>query len=307
MVAGPSVAVVIGTRDRPALLADALESLARSRRMPDRVVVVDSASSDPKVAEVARAAGATVVRCERPGLGLARNVGLAAVDEDLVAFTDDDCLVDPGWLDSVVDAFAHHCAPGFVTGLVRSDIEVHRRLWLGVSLMDDPDPHPFGAGDDPLTFGHGANMSWRREALELIGGFDASLGVGSSLRAAEDVDAFWRALESGVTGYYAPDAVVIHRQWRSRSSMLRSYHGYGVGTGALAIKRYRMGTPASAQLARNALMRALLVDQGPMTVLRSLGRGHQMAALAQTFMFAGVLRGALAARRIPVADGHFVT
>lgn len=267
--------------------------------------MVDSASVDARVAEVASAAGAAVVRCERPGLGRARNVGLGLVGEDVVAFTDDDCLVDPGWIEALGRAFAHLSAPAFVTGRVRADAESARRAWVEVSVTADTEPRVLGAGDDPRYFGHGANMAWRRRALEDIGGFDDLFGVGSRLRAAEDVDAWWRAVEGGATGYYAPEAVVVHRQWRSRAAAVRSFHGYGIGAGALSVKRYRLRSKGSGGSAR-ALGRRLLVDEGVAPVWKALRSGYQMGAVADAAMFAGGLRGAWRAWRLPLAGSRFV-
>ena len=250
-------------------------------------------------------AGAEVLRCDRPGLGRARNVGLSAIDEEFVAFTDDDCLADSHWLETLVAALERPDGPGFVTGQVRSDVEVHRRAWLPVSVTDATEPRPLRYGDDPRAFGHGANMGWTRAALDRIGGFDDWLGVGSPLRAAEDVDAWSRAVEDGIAGWYAPDAVVVHRQWRSRKDMLRTYFGYGVGAGALAVKRYRSAPAGRRGGARRRLAHALLVEDGPGRVFRSLARGYHMAAVADALLFLGAQRGALRARGYAVSEGHF--
>lgn len=272
--------------------------------------MVDSASVDPAVAAVATKAGAEVVRAEQPGLGRARNLGLRRVQEDVVAFTDDDCLVAGDWLETLVGEFAQPDPPAFVTGQVRPDVDEPRRAWLPVSVTDGLEARALGPGDDVRRFGHGANMAWNRAALERIGGFDDRLGVGSTLRAAEDVDAWWRALDAGFTGRYTPDAMVVHRQWRDRAAMLRSYYGYGVGAGALAVKRFRMASAGAGNglrrgSARRALLRALLVDDGPGRALRSLGRGHEMAAVADGLLFLGAQRGAVAASRLSVDAGHF--
>lgn len=298
-----SLAVVVCTRDRPVMLADALSSVAASERPADALVVVDSASVDPRVGEVAASAGAHVVRCDEPGLGRARNAGIAELggSSDLVAFVDDDCLVGRAWTSALEVAFAQPSAPDFVTGRVSTDVVERRRLWLGLSLVDEPEPRVLEAGDDVRSFGHGANMAFRSTALERIGGFDSLLGVGSPLRAGEDVDAFWRVLDSGGTGYYTPDAVIVHRQWRSRREMLRSYYGYGVGAGALVWKQHRAG-----KLTRRAMARMLLIDEGLTPLYRSVRRGYQMAAVGDTVMLVGGVRGALRAGRLIVADGHFV-
>ncbi|MHB8439927.1 MAG: glycosyltransferase family 2 protein [Acidimicrobiales bacterium] len=297
-----SLAVVICTRDRPAMLAGALDALATGSRQPDQLVVVDSASVDPIALDAARQHGATIVRCDQPGLGRARNLGIAALDPtvEMVAFTDDDCLADDGWLAGIEAAFAGPSAPDFVTGRVHADRTERRRASLGVSLMVDPEPRALLPTGDVRTFGHGANMAFRRSALDRIGGFDDLMGVGSPLRAGEDVDAFWRVLDTGGTGWYTPDAVIVHRQWRSRREMLRSYHGYGVGAGAVAWKRRRAGRLSTGEFAR-----LLLVDEGVAPLWRSLRRGYQMAAIGDAMMFAGGLRGALSAGRLSVVEGRF--
>ncbi|HZY76948.1 MAG TPA: glycosyltransferase, partial [Jatrophihabitantaceae bacterium] len=73
------VTVVVPTRDRPGQLETCLASLRAALDESDELVVADSASLDPDaVAAVARGAGATLVRCARPGVGRARNAGWRA-------------------------------------------------------------------------------------------------------------------------------------------------------------------------------------------------------------------------------------
>jgi len=302
----PSIAVVIATRDRPTLLERALEAIGKSDRSPDRVVVVDSASTNPEVAKIAGASGATVIRCDEPGACRARNAGWNTVPEDLVAFIDDDCLVSPTWLDAIVEAFDHTSAPAFVTGQVRSDTQPSARASLSLAVITDSEPRELLRHDDPRTMGHGANMSWRREALCLIRGFDEFLGPGAPLRAAEDLDMFWRALSAGLTGFYTPDAVVVHTQWRTRAEMLRAYYSYGVGSGAFAVKRHEVERFDSASAISLSLGRTLLVEEGIGPVVRALVDHYEMGALAEAAKLAGSIRGAWRARNFQVLDGHFV-
>jgi GT2 family glycosyltransferase len=301
----PSIAVVIATRDRPALLEDALAALARSDRSAERVVVVDSASTDSRVSDIALSHGATLIRCQQPGACRARNVGWNATNEDFVAFTDDDCLVTPGWLDSLLTAFEHPTQPQFVTGLVRPEVAPSSRASLSVALITDPDEKVIANGDDLRTIGHGANMAWRRECLERLGGFDEQLGPGAALRAAEDLDLFWRALSARLTGYYTPLAVVVHRQWRTRREMLRTYHSYGIGSGALTLKRHRSADSGPDRLGRLSAARTLLVEDGLAPVLRAVSEHYEMGALAELVKLAGSLEGAWRARRMAVVNGHF--
>ena len=52
-----------------------------------------------------------------PGQSRARNRGILETTGDFVAFTDDDCVVDPGWLDDLGGSFSDPLVMG-VTGYV---------------------------------------------------------------------------------------------------------------------------------------------------------------------------------------------
>ena len=169
----PAVAVVLCTRDRPEFLADALSALAPALAPGDEVVVVDSASTDPRVAAVAAAAGVRMVRCDRPGLSIARNAGVVATSAPIVAFTDDDCRPQPGWTAALRRPFADPTV-GFVTGAVMAD-----ETGGAVVTVLEGDRRQFAAETDPIGVGHGANMAFRRTALEGIGSFDELLGAGA--------------------------------------------------------------------------------------------------------------------------------
>ena len=159
----PAITVVVATRDRPVLLAEALAAIGPSLRDEDRLVVVDSASRDPRVRAVAEASGATVLRCDQPGACRARNMGMRAASTPVVAFTDDDCLPAPDWVSALSAAFAAHPDAAFVTGRVdlgRAD------FGSDAARAVDPrrrrSPPTMDAESDVSKIGHGANMAWRR-------------------------------------------------------------------------------------------------------------------------------------------------
>ncbi|MDQ1375304.1 MAG: hypothetical protein QOJ09_2642 [Actinomycetota bacterium] len=256
----------------------------------DEVVVVDSASTDPAVRQVAVDAAVPVVRCERPGLSRARNLGVLSTSAPIVAFTDDDCLPTVGWVRAVDAAFAEDRV-GFVTGPVLADRTSERVL----SVSRGFEARRFVDGDSPEIMGHGANMSFRRSALQAAGPFDELLGAGGVMRAAEDQDMFWRVLRAGFEGRYDPVAVITHVQWRPEAQFVKMRFGYGLGAGALAVKMLRIDRDAG-----RAYLGEALWHRGVKETLRALRRGDRSGAIGTGVRAAGVVAGAVRVARRPV-------
>jgi glycosyltransferase involved in cell wall biosynthesis len=292
----PSLAIVICCKDRAPLLEGALVAVERAKREEDEIIVVDSASADGSVQEVAARAGVAVVRCEEPGHSRARNAGIRGSSAPVIAFTDDDCRPEPGWTDLLAAPFRDEPRTGFVTGKVVPD-------------RDDGPVLSVGGGDDPLTFvygvdpaglGHGANFAVRRDAIEAVGGFDEALGIGGRLGVADDCDAFWRILRDGWVGRYEPRALVVHNQWRSRRQYLRSQYGYGLGGGALAVKALRLEGRDGSQLLKDRLWRYGAVATG-----RALRSGNKTGAAGDALRLVASVIGATRAWRAPLDAGRF--
>src|SRR2546421_5277291 len=104
----PLCTIVVPTRRRPLLLAECLESIATSDYPVDRleVIVVDDGggSVEGAVESVAGRLETAVLRCPGIGPAAARNAGAARARGEILAFTDDDCRVNPHWLGSPVAA-----------------------------------------------------------------------------------------------------------------------------------------------------------------------------------------------------------
>jgi len=290
------VAVVVCTRDRPAFLEQALPTVRAALRPQDEAVVVDSASRDPAVRRVAEEAGFAVVRCERPGLARARNAGVAATEAAVVGFTDDDCRPAPDWTAVAADALAGDPELAFVSGRVVAD----RDDGPVVAVKLETEPRRLQGAGDPTGIGHGADMFFRRIALEAIGGFDERLGTGTPLRAGEDIDAFYRLLRKGWAGAYDPRLVVTHVQWRSPAQVLRLRYGYGIGAGAVAMKAIRLdGKPGWRMLADR------LWDGGLLVSARAVRNGHRAGVPGGVLRAAGAAAGAARTALLPLDGGHF--
>lgn len=240
------ISVVVCTRDRPGMLADALASIRQNCHPDLEVIVVDSASRQPSTREVAEAAGYRYVRSDIPGLSIARNIGLMTSSRSIVVYTDDDCEAEPGW-DTVLLRHFNRPAVGAVTGQMRHQGE----------------PVP---GDRVATFtttakgldaGHGAIMAFRRDLLLQIGGFDEVLGAGRRLAGAEDLDMFCRVIAAGSIIINDPECVAVHMNTRDEDDFAALMRGYGLGLGALGNKWLRakpgVGVRVNAMMAKRAI------------------------------------------------------
>lgn len=289
------MSVVIPTRDRPELLAVALDALGRHLREDDEVVVVDSASRDPDVMRGAQRLGVKAIRLERPGTSRARNAGLAASGAPLVAFIDDDCLINETWAERIGQVFADPRI-GFVTGRVEAD----RPTKSPVSVVVGGERRAFDPDEDFSRLGGSVNIAFRREALAAVGGFDEAMGPATPTRAAEDHDVIWRLLRAGWAGVYEPSIVVTHQQWRSTGAAIRREFAYGVGAGALAVKMIRSRDPRGWKT-----LRARFWKDGLAMSARNLVRGYESGAAGAALKAVGVVVGAIRASRTPITDGHF--
>ena len=252
---GPPLDVVIPTRNRPDRVAECVDSILASGYERVRVIVVDNDPSGPETADLV--AGRTdwakrvqYVYERRAGTSLARNRGIEHATADLVAFVDDDVIVDPGWPAGLVAAFLEEPEAGCVTGpIVAAELNTRAQMWIeeyggfskgfvrrvSSTRSDSPDDvplFPYAAG----TYGSGANMAFRRETIIDVHGFDPALGIGTAARGGEDLAAFAGALLSGRRLVYEPSMMVRHRHHPTYEKLRQVILGYGVGLGAYLAK-----------------------------------------------------------------------
>lgn len=224
----PDVAVVVATYRRPGLLPRLVAALEAQRGAGAvEVVVVDDCSGDDTGAVLSRLAAAASVplrvltQPRNRGPAAARNRGWRSTSAPLVAFTDDDCVPQPGWL------------AGLVRALATADLAQGRTA---------PDPQQVAAHgpfsrtlDVPAMDGffQTCNIGYRREWLERLDGFDEDFRH----PMGEDTDLAWRALSAGARATFVRDAVVHHdvrpssawtqiadsRRWESVALIVRKH------------------------------------------------------------------------------------
>lgn len=192
------------------------------------IVVWQGSGAPPSLPE-----GVTVLEVVPAGLSHARNRGLAVATASVVAFVDDDELVDPGWVGALLAWIGEGSAAAF------GPVEPLDDRGLPYCHLPPGEPRVFsGRFVPPWTVGTGGNMAFDRAALVDLGGFDVRLGVGAEGRSAEESDVIVRLLRGGARIAWLPKLGVYHPSKDEREH-LASRYPYGFGMGRV-VRKHRL-------------------------------------------------------------------
>jgi GT2 family glycosyltransferase len=240
-----SLSVIICTRDRASQLKCCLQQFKEAERFCNclELTVVDNNSSDETKSVTHEFAASVQFQVRyifegRQGLSHARNRGIAETSSSIIAFTDDDCLVNPQWASTIVREFS-----------------TDRSLAVLGGRVEPGNPNGQSGGTRTFSdrkqitsfqelFGRmiGCNMAFSRQVFEIIGRFDPLLGKGTSMGSAEDLDLMYRALKVNLPIVYVPEAVVFHAHGRtSMDSIQHATDDYARGRGAFYWKHALRG------------------------------------------------------------------
>ena len=211
------ISIVVCTYNGSLKLENTLASFSRlsASEVPWELVVVDNCSTDNTAHVIGRFAATSPISVRyvfepEQGKSFALNTGVRAARGDLLAFTDDDVMVDQHWLTSLERIFAQFDCIG-VAGRVVPVWWEPKPEWL--ELEDQQAVVHFEYGEEPRTLDlppNGANMAFRRIAFEKYGLFRVDVGKTKDACGIEDREFGVRLLTAGQNIVYAPEAVIYH-------------------------------------------------------------------------------------------------
>lgn len=258
---------VITTCNKPALALRCVRTICASEPGPCEIIVVEnrpvgSTVRQTLLSEFSDDERVRVLDEPAPGLSRARNAGLRAAQGEVIAFTDDDIVVDAHWCRLLRRAFACHPEVACVAGpILPLELETAAQLLMErfspigtafarrVYAMDAPPVDqplfPYTAG----FFGSGGNAAFRWDALAGLKGFDPVLGTGTWARGGEDLDIFIRLILAGGRLLYEPCAIAWHPHPDTMERLSHEVFDYGVGLGAMLTKQLVAG-PGRSQMIR---------------------------------------------------------
>jgi GT2 family glycosyltransferase len=304
-----SVVICAYTERRWEDIVAAVVSIRAQTRPPVRTILV--VDHNPRLLERARVAFPDVVVVPnggRRGLSGGRNTGVSHAVGDVVAFLDDDARAQPDWLERLAAGYSSPSVMG-VGGTVAPVWPGQRPPWLppefdwvvGCTFAGMP------TSSAPVRNLIGANMSFRREALDTVGGFTDGLGrVGARPLGCEETELGirlrrWRA---GVQLRYEPAAVVHHRVTGDRVAWgYFCARCYAEGFSKAMVSRLVGAGDAletERRYVRSVLPRAMARGLRPRRRDRGQGVASVGAIVAGLFLTtAGYVRGRLAGRGGP--------
>lgn len=213
VAAHPEISIVIPHLNDAARLETCLASLAAQTIAPERfeVIVVDNGSHVQPKEVVDRYANARLFFETIPGPGPARNRGVSNARAPILAFTDSDCIADPGWAEAILARFAREPELGILGGDVRIFVQTPGR------------PTPAEAFEllyafrqewqiTRMKFSATACLAVRCKIFAMVGPF-------AGIDTTEDLDWGQRAAAKGHVTHYAPEVVVHHPARRTMAAL----------------------------------------------------------------------------------------
>lgn len=223
----PFISVIVCSYNGSATIRNTLKEIQKLDYPNYEVIVVNDGSKDNLV-QIVKEYPVKLITTLNCGLSSARNTGMHNARGEIIAYIDDDAYPDPQWLRYLAYAYStsdHGCIGG--PNIAPSDDG-----FIATCVANAPGgPVHVLVSDEIAEHVPGCNMSFRKEALMKIGGFDPVYRT-----AGDDVDVCWRIQESGRTIGFHPSAVVWHHRRNSFKAYWNQQKGYGKAEALLEAK-----------------------------------------------------------------------
>jgi glycosyltransferase involved in cell wall biosynthesis len=248
------ISVIVCTYNRAHRLEQTLKSLQEMAvpvGLPWELIIVDNNSSD-NTQEIVDGfinkpdLNAKYITERHQGISYARNIGIQESSGNIIAFTDDDCIVDRHWIASISRGFQSGESISGIGGRV----ELYNKMDRPVSVRIYREKMTLSSIDRLFNLIIGCNMAFARHVFDEVGMFDTDFGVGTKFASAEDSDFLYRAYKKGLKVIYSPDILVYHNHGRRNDEQINQlYKGYAIGHGAFYCKYILMADKEVLRLA----------------------------------------------------------
>lgn len=223
------ISAIVCTYNREKFIIKCLKSLINQTYNNYEIIVVDDGSKDhtPEIIatfqkNLANPALLRYIRHKKnKGLAAARNTGVANAKAAIIAFTDDDCIVNPDWLNAIYRYHMRYEDAAAIGGLVLNGYPKNIIAKIGQAMVTHQLlSKRLNEGD--TTFLVGNNQSYKKKFVQEVGLFE------EAQTHAEEHELQIRLLRKGYRMLYIPEITVIHFQRSTLKSFIRQYFRYGI-------------------------------------------------------------------------------
>lgn len=176
-----------------------------------------------------------LVRQRNAGPAAARNYGVSQAQSELLAFTDDDCAPQPGWLRALSEQLVK--SPKTLVGGRTINALRHNPYASASQLLIDYLYEQWNDRAGQARFFASNNIAMRTDEFRALGGFDVSY----TLAASEDREFCERWSAAGGTLSYVPQATILHSHDLTLGSLWRQHFTYGRGAWQFYVSRAARG------------------------------------------------------------------
>lgn len=219
-----SISIIVPTYNRKEQLKRCLEYLDKQTLPVNEyeIIIVDDGSTDNTPEIINKTNNKKNIRYffqENKGPAAARNLGISKAKGEIIAFTDDDCILDKDWLHAIDKAFKENPDVSCVKGMTKNS-------QFGI-ISNSLDKYIYGR----TTSGATNNIAYKKKVLQELTGFDESY-----IFCYEDVDLKWRFRLKGYKRIFCPDMIIWHPHENDIITLKKKAFLGGVGVYQFFIK-----------------------------------------------------------------------
>ena len=211
----PLVSVIILNYNSGTWLTDCVDSILKTKYQNYEIIVVDNSSSDSshKLCKEKFDKITLIENNENLGYCEGNNVGINYAKGDFFVILNPDTLVEPTWLDELINAFSKYGEGIYQPKILASS---DHRLLLSTGNMLQLFGFGFSRGkgekdtnqyekDEQIGYASGTCLFTSSKIMKSLSGFDPFL-----FAYHDDLDLCWRAYLAGIKSYYVHSSIIYH-------------------------------------------------------------------------------------------------
>lgn len=209
------ISIFIPTADRPAKLKNCLISITKNTYKDWEAFVIDQSNHNDSKKIIQKIDNQKIhyFKIKEKNKSKAVNRYLSKAKGEIIAFTDDDCIVTQNWLDQIIESFKEDNKIAGIFGNIYPYKNKKKYFCPSTFIKNKK---KFIANSNLIHYkkiGLGNNMAFKTEVFKKIGGFREWLGPGSLSHSAFEGEFIYRVLKNKYLLFFNPKVEVFHDRW----------------------------------------------------------------------------------------------